>query len=261
MSRPEPWPDEPKWPLEAWFSEDEEPKLPRLVFPNQAGWSQFTDYALLVAGFGVSARKRIITQAVQLVQEELRSGPPGWLDDADALWGTFCAAMLLKRMTQGGKRTWGMSRRGKPGLLDLIEDLRRPPCMAQRNTPDCIGLARRRAIAALEGFKVDVPAMWVKGLVERAQLAGRFPATRGSRPVSSVELHNRVTEVLRFYGVAEPVMGTGGKRLWRFYPWRLDWIEYQFTKHGDVRLAGLDWLGPRHFLPWLQANQARLKEA
>lgn len=215
--------------------------------PSTAAWKAFTDSKLIVAGLDVAARKRLVRQVLHAIDGELEGAQHRRLEDAFRLWGTVAAALILRRLTKGGQRTWHTRRGGKPGLLHLVSDFALPPFMANRTTPDCIWQAERQALNALVDFTIDVPARTVQAVQRLAVKPGHLHRTRGNKPLGAAGLQAHVAAAYRFYGVGHPLTPVRGKRVWRFYPWRLWHIDQQFEIHGDVRLASLYWLDADHF--------------
>lgn len=236
-----------------WLSA-RDPEAPRdpgleskaLPLPGGPEWRAFTDARLIVVGLDVAARKLLVRQILHAIDRELEGGQRRRLEEAFRLWGTVAAALILRRLTKGGQRTWHTRKGGKPGLLHLVSDFALPPFMDERSTPDCIWLAHRQALNALVDFTVDLPAARVLDVQRVALKPGQLRTTRGNRPLGPSPTQARIAAACAFYGIGFPARAEG-KRVWRFYPWRLWHIDQQFEMHGDVRLASLYWLNADHF--------------
>src|SRR5688572_22959801 len=104
-------------------------------------------------GLPANARKHIVRHLLYAIDEALVE-QPAKRDDFDFFLGALRSTEAIRHFLQAGKWTWERSRhrRGKRGLLDILDVVTSPPRIPKRSTADGIWYTRRRAFQALLDF-------------------------------------------------------------------------------------------------------------
>lgn len=218
-------------------------------------WQYLLDDDLDVAGLSTPQRQAIVRVLWEMVNEKVLIQCE---DQVKEWWGIAVADLMLRGLVQGGgRRTWNYTKRGKPGLLYRTQDLERPELVHRHGVPYCLHAAARSARMRLRELQVDVSSQGMKSFEAKLAASPAFQGKPGQRMFSKRELHRRVAQVIRFYGIGKPVTLRAGKRAWRFYPWRMACVNRWLTKFGAVFLRELDWLPREHLLSYFGVPTAK----